>query len=139
MPIYKRCGRCGKRIPSGSRCACEKRRYRDYDCLSRDKKSKDFYHSSEWERARQQALDEDEGIDVYLYMTTGEIKAADTVHHIEPLRDAWEKRCDLQNLMSLHNETHSEIEQMYKKNKKETEKMLTKMLKMYREQQGGAV
>ena len=48
-------------------------------------------------------------------MTEGVILAADTVHHIIPLKEAWDKRCDKQNLMPLHHDTHSKIEQMYKK------------------------
>ena len=119
MPIYKRCSRCGKRIPSGSKCSCRKERHREYDRYSRDKKSKEFYDSGEWMRARQQALDLDDGIDVYLYMTSGEIKAADTVHH-----------------MSLHHDTHSMIERDYKKNKSEMVEKLGKILRDYRKQKG---
>lgn len=137
MPIYRRCSRCRKRIASGSRCECEKERYkeryRDYDRLSRDKKSKEFYDSREWDCARGYALDADGGIDVYLYMTTGEIKAADTVHHIAPIRDAWDRRLDISNLMSLHHDTHSMIEQLYKKDKTKMQEMLKNMLKEYRE------
>ena len=87
-------------------------------------------------RARQQALDLDDGIDVYLYMTSGEIKAADTVHHITPLKEDWDRRLDLENLMSLHHDTHSMIEVEYKKNKPEMIEKLRKMLRDYRKQQG---
>lgn len=134
MPIYKRCSRCGKRILSGSKCSCGKERHREYDRYSRDKKSKEFYDSSEWARSRQQALDLDDGIDVYLYMTSGEIKAADTLHHIVPLKDDWDRRLDPRNLMSLHHDTHSMIERDYKKNKPEMIEKLSKMLRDYRKQ-----
>lgn len=77
----------------------------------------------------------DDGIDVYVYMTTGEIVLADTVHHIIPLRDDWEKRLDETNLMSLNHDTHSIIEQQYKKNKPEMIKKLQKMLTEYRMQE----
>ena len=52
-------------------------------------------------------------VDVYLYMTQGKIVPADTVHHITPLRDDWNRRLDVNNLMSLHHETHSTIERDY--------------------------
>ena len=63
---------------------------------------------------------------MYVYMTEGVILAADTVHHIIPLKEAWDKRCDKQNLMPLHHDTHSKIEQMYKKEKPVMEKKLAK-------------
>lgn len=133
MQIYKRCSRCGKRIPSGSTCECVKKRHQEYDRYCRDRKSKNFYNSREWERVRAAVLDVDEGIDVYLFMTKGVVVAADMVHHIVPLKDDWNKRTDIDNLMSLNNDTHSTIEQMYKKNKGEMIGKLQKMVKEYRE------
>lgn len=135
--IYKRCSRCGSRIPSGSKCPCLKERHKEYDKYARDSKTKDFYDSKEWENQRKRILEED-GIDVYLYMTSGEVKAADTVHHILPLRECWERRLDPDNLMSLRHDTHSHIEKLYKMKKTEMEKQLSEMLTQFRrEQQGG--
>ncbi|HCT91087.1 MAG TPA: HNH endonuclease [Lachnospiraceae bacterium] len=141
MPIYKRCPRCHKRIPSGSTCPCIKQRYHDYDRMSRDPKSNSFYHSSEWEKVRERAMELDGGLDVYQYMESGKIVAADTVHHIIPLRDDWDKRCEVSNLISLHHDTHSMIEQLYKKDKAGIQEKLKRMVKAYREQDagGGAV
>lgn len=139
MPIYRRCARCGKRIPSGSRCECIKERYKEYDRAFRDQKSRDFYHSGEWEKVRQYILELDQGVDVYLYKTKGEIRAADTVHHIEPLKDAWDRRFSVPNLMSLHHDTHAYIEKMYKKDKRGMIALLTEMVISYRKERGGAV
>lgn len=140
MPIYKRCSRCGARLPAGSRCECVKQRHKEYDRYGRDRKSRAFYNSSAWEHARSEALAADEGLDVYLYMTEGIVMLADTVHHIIPLQDEWEKRNDISNLMSLSGETHSMIEQMYKKDKYGMEKKLHEMLLRYRSMvRGGAV
>lgn len=140
MPIYRRCGRCGRRIPSGSRCSCLKKRYKEYDKFSRDRRSYDYYHSAEWEQSRNQALELDGGIDVYLYMTSGEIVIADTVHHIVPLKDDWNLRAEISNLMSLNHDTHSIIEQMYKKDKRAMQEKLVRLLHLYRNgEQGGAV
>lgn len=105
----------------------DKERYRIYDQNARDQKSKTFYDSREWQLTRSDILSAC-GIDVYVYMTEGVILAADTVHHIIPLKEAWDKRCDKQNLIPLHHDTHSKIEQMYKKEKPVMEKKLAKML-----------
>lgn len=139
MPIFKRCSRCGSRIPSGSTCECvrryERQRYKTYDMNQRDKKSRAFYTGREWQKKREEILSIDEYIDVYLFMTEGVIIAADTVHHIIPLKDDWEKRFADENLMSLNHNTHSMIEQKYKVNKLEIEQILMKMLQEYRRQQ----
>lgn len=132
MPIYKRCGGCGKRLPSGTKCKCLKARHKEYDKYTRDKKSTSFYNSKEWELTREAVLVLDKGIDVYLYMTAGEIVLADTVHHINPLKDNWNRRCDKDNLMSLSSDTHSMIEKMYLKDKQGTMKMLYEILERYR-------
>ena len=136
MPLYKRCSRCGKRIPSGTACPCIRARHKEYDRYSRDKKSKQYYDSREWEKARASALDADEHIDVYLFMTEGRIEIADSVHHIIPLKEAWEERTSLGNLISLNHDTHSMIEQMYKKNRAETQKLLQDMIEEYRSRTG---
>lgn len=135
MPIYKRCSRCGKRLPSGTSCPCLKKRYQEYDRYSRDRKSKEFYNGAAWIRTRAAVLQLDEGIDVYVYMTTGEILLADTVHHIRPLKDDWSRRLDIENLMSLNHDTHSMIEQKYKEDKAEIMEILQTMIVKYRKEE----
>lgn len=139
MPIYKRCSRCGKRMLLGLSCDCIKTRHREYDCFTRDQKAKAFYASSDWERIRSTVLELDEWIDVYVYMTKGEIVAADTVHHIVPLRDDWSKRCSVDNLMSLRHDTHSLIEKLYKEDKDAVQEQLRKMLCSYRNERVGGI
>lgn len=137
MPLFKRCSRCGRRLPAGSTCPCAKRRHQEYDRYSRDRRSKEFYNGQEWISARAAALDVDGGIDVYLYMTQGMVVAADSVHHIVALKDDWSLRAELSNLISLHHDTHSQIEAMYRRDKTGTQELLRKMLDEYRG--GGAV
>ena len=96
----------------------DKERYRIYDQNARDQKSKTFYDSREWQLTRSDILSAC-GIDVYVYMTEGVILAADTV--------------------PLHHDTHSKIEQMYKKERPVMEKKLAKMLVDFYTQTGGAV
>lgn len=135
MPIYKRCSRCGSRIPAGTKCPCKDNRHRDYDRFSRDQKSKKFYDSKEWRETKERVLSLD-GMDVYEYMTSGRIIAADTVHHIVPLRDDWAKRCDVENLMSLSHGTHSMIEREYSRDKPGMIQKLTSMIKKFRSLEG---
>jgi len=114
--IYKLCTSCGRKIPEGTTCPCQKIRRSEsnrlYDKHQRDRRSTAFYNSAEWGRVRQRVLDLDK-IDVYLYMTQGRVAPADTVHHIIPLKEDWNKRLDINNLMSLHHDTHSTLEREY--------------------------
>ena len=114
--IYKLCTSCGRKIPEGTTCPCQKIRRSEsnrlYDKHQRDRRSTAFYNSAEWGRVRQRVLDLDK-IDVYLYMTQGRVVPADTVHHIIPLKEDWGKRLDINNLMSLHHDTHSALEREY--------------------------
>lgn len=136
MPIYKRCSRCGKRILAGTVCKCiDIARHKEYDQSRRDAKSKAFYNSGIWIRTKDRVLSMD-GMDVYEFMTTGRIMAPDTVHHVIPLRDDWNKRLDAGNLMSLSAETHGRIEREYAKDKAGMIRKLQKMLKDFRELQG---
>lgn len=136
MPIYKRCSRCGKRIEAGTTCQCLKDRHKEYDKYSRDRRSKQYYNSREWEAVREHVFQLDEGIDVYVYMTQGIVIRADTVHHIVPLRENWSLRNNVNNLISLNHDTHSMIEQQYRKNKKEMQEELKAMVRQYRSEKG---
>lgn len=132
MPIYKRCSRCGKRIEAGTTCQCMKDRHKEYDKYSRDRRSKQYYNSREWEAVREHVLQLDEGIDVYVYMTQDVVTIADTVHHIIPLKEDWSLRNNEDNLISLNHDTHSMIEQQYRKNKNEMQEALKAMVQQYR-------
>lgn len=136
MPIYKRCSRCGKRIEAGTTCQCLKDRHKEYDKYSRDRRSKQYYNSREWEVVREHVLQLDEGIDVYVYMTQDIVIRADTVHHIVPLKENWSLRSNEDNLISLNHDTHSIIEQQYRKNKNEMQEALKAMVQQYRSEKG---
>lgn len=137
MPIRKQCSRCGKWIASGSKCDCMKQRHKEYDSRYRDKQAAAFYHSAAWIRTRDYVLSLDNGCDVYLYMTTGQIVAADTVHHITPLSDDRNRALDIDNLISLSADTHSMIERRYRQDKHAAMNELYEMLKKYRRHADG--
>jgi len=140
MPIYRRCGRCGLRYETGQKCPrCagmatqndNRERYRQYDKYRRDKEAKKFYNSDEWQITRDYILGLDE-LDVYEYMTTGRMIPADTVHHIIPYRDDTTKALDPDNLMSLSAASHAAVEALYRVDKRQAVRKLSKMLADFR-------
>lgn len=132
LALLKYCNRngCNKLVPQGVRyCAAHtttktaenKERHKEYDAHCRNRTAKAFYNSGEWRAARARALARDTSIDIYLYIAEGRIVAADTVHHIIELSEDYSKRCDLDNLISISEATHSMISKAYKDaTKKET-------------------
>lgn len=91
-------------------------RHRLYDTYSRNKRLAVFYHSQEWQRAREQALIRDH----YLCqdcLIQKRITKAEVVDHIKPVRFFWQLRLVLDNLRSLcqacHNRKTAEDKRRY--------------------------
>lgn len=127
MGIYKRCGRCGKRIPSGTTCPCvkeyKKSKDKDYDKNRRNKERDSFYHSREWKRAREDCIRRHIGIDLYLYYEEGKIVPAEMAHHIETVEEAYCKRVDQNNLIPLSDKTHAQIHKWMKEGREQERKV----------------
>jgi 5-methylcytosine-specific restriction enzyme A len=137
MPIYRRCGRCGKRLPSGTKCECLKERHKEYDKYSRDKVSDDFYHSKEWEIARDDAISYYAGLDIYSYYIEGILEYGQTVHHIIPLKDDWNKRTDRINLIYLTDSNHQLIHKAMREGKyNEMIELLNGLVERYEQEFG---
>lgn len=91
-----------------------KERHQEYDRHRRDKKAKAFYGGASWRATRARVLARDVGMDIYLYITTGAVVPANTVHHITELSEDWEQRYNPENLISVSEATHSMLSIAYK-------------------------
>lgn len=118
--IYKRCGRCGKRIQVESQCSC---RYKEYNVQRKDKKEQSFYNSTQWITKRTNRVRNLLGIDWFEYYSTGNIVAGYTLHHIIELKDDWSKRLEDINLIYLTQSNHRRVHEAYLKSPKDKEKM----------------
>ena len=135
---------CNRLIPA-TESYCEKHKnqavvsQKEYDQKIRDKEGKRFLNSVAWQTIRKQTLIRDQGLDVYLFVTEQRIVKADHVHHIIPRADAPELALDINNLISLSNDTHSYIESQYRKSNAEKEAMqkkLNEVLKVFMKGRG---
>lgn len=136
MALMKLC-RCGKVISQRDRYCkqckvishqeiAESNRY--YDKYIRDKRSATFYNSTSWIKTREYILDKYKGLDLYAFFIEKEIVYADTVHHIEELKENWDRGLDITNLFPLSSGNHSKIHKMYGKDKEGTQKLLFSLL-----------
>jgi hypothetical protein len=100
-----------------------------------NKKYSEFYHSKEWEITRDSINSKCNGICLYSYLVFNEVVYVGTVHHIEELKDNWDRRLDKNNLIPLSLEVHNMIHAEYNKSetkKKEMQKVLFSLLEKFK-------
>ncbi|HHV61139.1 MAG TPA: AAA family ATPase [Firmicutes bacterium] len=81
---------------------------RRYDQQARDSRVVEFYHSQAWLALRRRALERD----AYLCqpcLREHRITPADTVHHIVPIEQDWDRRLDLSNLEAICRACHNRL------------------------------
>lgn len=119
--IVKYCPICKRQMPYG-KTYCDKcegiaktrltearaRRARQYN-RQRDSKYTRFYHSSDWQRLRAAKLSEC-GYLCEECKAHGVTTIAEDVHHIVPIREDWDRRLDIDNLMAVCVSCHNKIE-----------------------------
>lgn len=145
MAFVKYCNAagCSRLVPLGvkycdvhtaARAAGNKERHKKYDMYKRNQEAKAFYNSTEWQYTRAAVLARDNHIDIYLYIMENRAVPASTVHHITELSEDYSKRCDMDNLISVSEQTHSIVGKAYndKKRKKHMQDTLRGCLREYK-------
>ncbi|HBJ2612659.1 TPA: HNH endonuclease [Clostridium botulinum] len=139
MALKKLCPGCGKLIDYYSRYCIDcsnkykeknKIRHKQYKANRTDKKEQRFYVSKAWLRFREVIKQRDKGL-CKLCLSKGNIKYMDTVHHIEELKDCWDKRLNPNNLISLCESCHKKVHIEHLKGdieKKEMQSILRKLI-----------
>ena len=90
-------------------CDKHKKEYNRYNRERNDKEYVEFYKTKEWQQMRKLALARDR-YQCVMCRNKGIITMADMVHHIIPVKKDWNKRLELDNLMSLCDACHNGIE-----------------------------
>ncbi|MGL5244217.1 MAG: HNH endonuclease, partial [Sarcina sp.] len=125
MALKKMCPKCGALIFIGQKYCddCMKRFGQDkkdndkyYDKMLRDKESRQFYNSKEWNIIRQRVKERDANL-CQVCLFNHRITEADVVHHIEEIKEAQGKRLDATNCICLCNACHNSVHAKYKTDK----------------------
>lgn len=82
-------------------------RHQRYDARNRDARSKQFYASAAWKKARATKLALDPLCEVC--RKQGQLRAASHVHHLVEIRADWDLRLEMGNLESLCHSCHSRL------------------------------
>lgn len=124
-------------MPAGTTCGCQKRRYQEEDKYTKGDKYKLFYKSKSWHQSRDISIDFYGGLDIYSLYVFGRMEYGQTVHHIIPLKDCWERRTDITNLIYLTESNHQAIHNIMaqgEKQKQEIISLLFSFVERYREE-----
>lgn len=96
-----------------------------------DKKTKQFYNSKAWQMIRGKVLARDHYLCQHC-LKKNIIQPAETVHHIEHLKENWDKALDESNLISLclicHNIEHPEKRMWHKRKHEEQPKRRARVI-----------
>lgn len=130
--MLKKFCRCGKIISQDIKMCkeCEskldkdnKKSYRNYKKRRTDNNEQAFYNrNKDWEFTRESVKNRDDGM-----CRLCETKHSDVVHHIEPLKEAWSLRFNMDNLICLCNRCHYYVHKKYDKNNKSKKEMQEKL------------
>jgi hypothetical protein len=93
-----------------------KRRMQDED----EKERQDFYNSGMWKDFRESTAVHQFGLDL-IEWNKGRVVDAETYHHIEEVREAWDKRLDKDNVIGMTQDNHNKIHALMKRSKKDKE------------------
>lgn len=143
MALKKTCPKCGKSIDYSMQMCDEcsqkvksektdsngqynKTRYNDDN-----KQYTKFYKTKEWRMVAYTVKVHYKGLDIYGYYMLCTIEYGYIVHHIIPLRDCWDKRYDISNLIYLSNSNHNTIHCMMDKDYQGTIDMLLRLINRY--------
>ena len=138
MALKKLCSKCGKVIDyKKSRCLeCEskyqqqkKMDYKYYNDNLRDKKTQVFYNSIEWKQIKKTVHIRDKGL-CTMCLSENKISYAEVVHHIEPLKENYNKRINPDNLICLCNKHHAHVHAVYDSNKLNKTNLQKRLLDM---------
>ena len=127
MGLIRLCPICHGKVDYGKKCKCEidkqKQKYRQYKYDRKDKKEQVFYSSSEWIRIRNYVKSKQLNCCLFCWFKDNIFNDCDLVHHIIELKEDWNKRIDVNNLICLCSHHHKFIHDLYNKSEKDKEEM----------------
>ena len=128
--LLMRICKCGRRVPQGQVCDCQKRRHKVYDEERRDKVKREFYSSMEWKKIASLVKARANGLDEYLLASEGIIEVGSTVHHIYTIDERPDLKEDLNNLIFVSARTHNKIHSEYARDEKSKRAMQNKLVEI---------
>lgn len=122
------CDKCKKKVD-----AIRKERHKEYNDNRTDDKEQAFYKSREWKVLRERLDVIYKGLCLYSYYIDDRIISRDVYHHIVPVKDNWDKRLDIDNIIPVTFKVHQKIHRLYESGQKEeTQQQLLEFIRRFR-------
>lgn len=129
---FKMCSECQSKEEDRLKIS-NKNIYKKYKSNRTDFKEQKFYTSKDWKLTREVVKQRDKGL-CKLCEDKSKINFADTVHHIEPLKDCWGKRFSSSNLICLCNRCHFYVHKKYDKSNDSKVEMQVKLQRIIKDE-----
>ena len=143
MPISYKCPYCGKPVQVGRKCECihkvqsaktiyrpAKKRPFSGDSYGAVYGSDPMYHSALWKRLCGEVKEHYSHMDIYSWYVLGRIEVGAIVHHVIPIKDDYDRRFDIGNLIYLTYENHTLIHQIYSQSAERKAQMQQELMKL---------
>ncbi|WP_297439080.1 HNH endonuclease [uncultured Clostridium sp.] len=121
----KICDECKKKFEYKKKIQ-DKETYQKYKGKRTDDKEQKFYKTQNWVFTRDVVKARDKGI-CRLCDSKGKLSFVNNVHHIEELKDTWELRTSMSNLICLCDRCHFYVHKKYKMSNEDKIAMQTKL------------
>lgn len=120
--IYKKCGKCKKKIEYNKQCDCKKEGYKEYNSFKRykgqEKVYSDFYNDKFWTRLSDKVRKKYNYLCVSCLMEEDiDIVECDLAHHIIEVKEDFDRRYEEDNLIALCHRCHNILHSNYTKEK----------------------
>ena len=129
MMLNRLCAVCGKTVPQGQRCECQKKRHIQYNQEHRLDSSK-FYYSRAWKNLSAMVKARANGCDEYILYTEHRIIPGVLSHHIEPSDKCPDLKFRADNLIYVSAKTHRMIHDEYSKSEQSKLNMQHKLIEI---------
>lgn len=150
MPILKQCSWNGcTKIVNSDIQYCDKHRvlyekqnkirFKEYRLKREDSRENSFYNTKLWKIVREEAIRRYFNIDVLEYYATGKIVPGTTVHHIVEVKEDWNMRIKMDNLICVTEANHRRIHHYYNKDiahRKQMQSVLNGLVSKFKEEFG---
>lgn len=127
---------CNELVPQGQRyCTKHANTYDREIRYTVDKQYSDFYHSKVWELIQPLVMQKYHGLCVYSLIIEHKVVKAGAVHHIVPIRDDWDRRLDMGNLIPISDSIHDgKVRQWYRDDKIRYEKLFFDCIRQWNDE-----
>lgn len=134
--LTRKCTICGRIIPQGSICPCQRDRTREYNQRYTADGRREIYDTKRWRTLTKVIAQHANGLDE-VERSRGNIVFGRISHHIIPVSERPDLAFSQDNIIFVSDRTHSEIHRQYDKGEDSKRKMQAYLFRIHQRTLGG--